>query len=152
MSGKQVTRLEYHAYTPLAMKTLLKILLEARSIGLPSPFVASSPSSPPATNSVRSISIIHRLGIVPVGQTSILIAVSAPHRREAFEVCEWILEAVKKDVQVWKREWYAPSNMRTSSEQRAEEEGPYLGRDGSADQLVEDNMSPHEDSMWKANT
>lgn len=54
------------------------------------------------------ISLVHRLGTVPPAQSSISIHVSSPHRKEAFRACEWILEEVKKRVQVWKREVYAP--------------------------------------------
>lgn len=56
------------------------------------------------------ISLIHRLGVVPPKESSISIVVSSPHRREAFRACEWILEEVKKRVEIWKREVYAPSN------------------------------------------
>jgi molybdopterin synthase catalytic subunit len=76
--------------------------------------------------------IIHRLGIVPVGQTSIIIAVSSPHRREAFEACEWILEEVKLKAQIWKREWYVGS------------EEAILARDGGG---AGDEIEP----QWKAN-
>lgn len=51
-------------------------------------------------------SIHHRLGTVPIGEPSIVIAVSSPHRKEAFAVCEEILEEVKKKAQIWKREYY----------------------------------------------
>jgi molybdopterin synthase catalytic subunit len=50
--------------------------------------------------------VSHRLGVVPVGEPSIVIAVSSPHRREAFEACEEILEEVKAKAQIWKREYY----------------------------------------------
>lgn len=60
------------------------------------------PSSP--QDAVLRIHLSHRLGPVPVGQPSILLAVSSPHRRRAFEVAEWILEEVKRIVPVWKRE------------------------------------------------
>jgi len=45
-----------------------------------------------------------------VGEISIVIAVSSPHRQEAFKTCEWILEEVKLKAQVWKREWYEDSD------------------------------------------
>ncbi len=48
----------------------------------------------------------HRLGVVPVGEPSIVIAVSSPHRRESFQACEFILEEVKAKAQIWKREFY----------------------------------------------
>lgn len=50
--------------------------------------------------------LVHRLGVVPVGEPSIVIAVSSPHRREAFAACGYILEEVKKRAQIWKREFY----------------------------------------------
>ncbi|EPQ31891.1 uncharacterized protein PFL1_00090 [Pseudozyma flocculosa PF-1] len=105
--GKQVTRLEYEAYTSLALKTLRGILEAAHTTA---PFSVSSqppsPSPPPASR-ITKVYVSHRLGIVPVGETSILIAVSSPHRKEAFVLAEWILEEVKKEVAIWKREVYA---------------------------------------------
>ena len=54
---------------------------------------------------IRS-AVHHRLGTVPVGEPSIVIAVSSPHRKEAFMACEQILEEVKLKAQIWKREFY----------------------------------------------
>ncbi|KAF9518253.1 hypothetical protein BS47DRAFT_1359030 [Hydnum rufescens UP504] len=99
--GKTVTRLEYQAYTRLAMKTLSSIIEQAHTS-----WTQPTDLTPEA---LLRVAVIHRLGAVPVGQTSIIIAVSSPHRREAFEACEWILEQVKLKVQIWKREWYAGS-------------------------------------------
>lgn len=64
-----------------------------------------STHDPSAKSLIRS-AVHHRLGEVPVGQPSIVIAVSSPHRREAFEACEFILEEVKLKAQIWKREYY----------------------------------------------
>lgn len=58
-----------------------------------------------ATSLIRS-AVHHRLGTVPVGEPSIIIAVSSPHRKEAFMACELILEEVKLKAQIWKREFY----------------------------------------------
>jgi len=55
---------------------------------------------------VIKCAVHHRLGTVPVGEPSIVIAVSSPHRKESFVVCEKILEDVKKKAQIWKREYY----------------------------------------------
>ena len=52
------------------------------------------------------IAVYHRLGTVPVGEPSIVIAVSSPHRKEAFVACELVLEEVKRRAQIWKREFY----------------------------------------------
>ena len=87
--GKTVTRLEYQAYSKLAIKTMAGILQVARS------------SIP-----ILHCALYHRLGTVPVGEPSIVIAVSSPHRKEAFRACEFILEEVKRKAQIWKREYY----------------------------------------------
>lgn len=56
--------------------------------------------------SLFGVAVTHRLGRVPTGEESILIAVSAGHRREAWEAAEWILEEVKRKTEIWKRETY----------------------------------------------
>jgi molybdopterin synthase catalytic subunit len=58
------------------------------------------------TPSLIRTAIFHRIGSVPVGEPSIVIAVSSPHRKEAFSACEQILEDVKRQAQIWKREFY----------------------------------------------
>lgn len=60
----------------------------------------------PGSENIRC-AVHHRLGTVPVGEASIVIAVSSPHRKEAFRICEDILEQVKAKAQIWKREYYA---------------------------------------------
>ena len=50
------------------------------------------------------LAILHRLGRVPLGQPSVLIAVSTPHRAEAFDACRWIIDQLKKDLTIWKQE------------------------------------------------
>ncbi|PFH54428.1 hypothetical protein AMATHDRAFT_72235 [Amanita thiersii Skay4041] len=96
--GKVVTKLEYQAYTKLALKTMASIVREAAES------VTTAASSTPS--SIIRCTIHHRLGNVPVGEPSIVIAVSSPHRKEAFIVCEQILEEVKRKAQIWKREYY----------------------------------------------
>ena len=55
-------------------------------------------------HSLRAIGIIHRLGVVPIGEESVLIAVSAPHRQAAWKGGEEALEDVKEKVEIWKLE------------------------------------------------
>ncbi|MFN9272785.1 MAG: molybdenum cofactor biosynthesis protein MoaE [Planctomycetia bacterium] len=83
-----VTRsLEYEAHEPMARGELDRLRDEAiERFGL------------------ESCAIVHRLGVVPVGEASVAIAASAPHRREAFAAAEWLMEEVKRVVPVWKRE------------------------------------------------
>lgn len=101
-SGKTVTRLDYQAYSKLAIKTMAKILRDTRE-----KFTRSTHQTDqePVSAVVKSV-VYHRLGTVPVGEPSIVIAVSSPHRKESFLACEHILEEVKEKVQIWKREFY----------------------------------------------
>ncbi|KAF7320369.1 Molybdenum cofactor synthesis 2 [Mycena kentingensis (nom. inval.)] len=92
LNGKVVARLEYQAYSKLAIKTMVKIVEQVHA-------ASSSPS-------VGRYAVHHRLGAVPIGEPSIIIAVSAPRRKAAFVACEQILEDVKAQCQIWKREFY----------------------------------------------
>ena len=56
--------------------------------------------------SLHGVAVTHRLGRVPIGEESVLIAVSAGHRREAWDAAEWILEELKRKTEIWKRESY----------------------------------------------
>jgi molybdopterin synthase catalytic subunit len=60
-----------------------------------------------AKHSLTSIAMIHRLGVVPIGEESILVAVSSPHRHEAWRAGEEALEECKAKVEVWKKEQFA---------------------------------------------
>ncbi|KAG6862361.1 hypothetical protein C0995_011801 [Termitomyces sp. Mi166 len=105
--GKAVTRLEYQAYSKLAIKTMANIMREAASAIERSEHQTSTQGIP----SLIRCAIHHRLGSVSVGEPSIGIRlpsspISSPHRREAFVACESILENVKRRAQIWKREYY----------------------------------------------
>jgi len=52
---------------------------------------------------VRSVRLIHRIGIVEAGQPSLWIEVTAPHRKEAFEASEWLIDEMKRKVPIWKK-------------------------------------------------
>ncbi|KAG6851169.1 hypothetical protein H0H93_015179 [Arthromyces matolae] len=100
--GKTVTRLEYQAYSKLAIKTMADIIHEAVAN-----IEHSEDENPPQVSpSIIRTAVHHRLGSVSVGEPSIVIAVSSPHRRESFVACEFILESVKRKAQIWKREYY----------------------------------------------
>ena len=118
--GKKVTKLEYEAYSSLALKTLQSLLDNAHTSApfAETPTPISANVDPQADHSsedrVTRYYISHRLGVVGVGECSILIAVSSPHRKEAFVVAEWLLEEVKKNVAVWKREFYTTGDDLTA--------------------------------------
>jgi molybdopterin converting factor subunit 1 len=87
--GKEVVALEYEAYPAAAEKMMARVADEiAERWGL------------------RRVAIIHRVGLLTVGEASVIIAVSAPHRREAFAACEYVLKRLKEIVPVWKKEAY----------------------------------------------
>lgn len=86
--GKKVTRLEYEAYAPMAQKKLAQIGEEAREKW-------------PGTE----VAVLHRLGTLTPGELAVVIAVSAPHRKEAFRACEYVIDRLKEDVPIWKKEF-----------------------------------------------
>jgi molybdopterin synthase catalytic subunit len=85
--GKKVVRLEYEAYSPMALRMMSEIESEIRKRW-----------------NIQKISIVHRIGVVPVMEASVAIAVSAAHRKEAFEACRYAIDELKKRVPIWKKE------------------------------------------------
>ncbi|KAJ8924411.1 hypothetical protein NQ315_007207 [Exocentrus adspersus] len=88
---KTVLKLEYEAYESMGIKALEQICDQIRE----------------RWSSVENIAIYHRLGVVPVKEASIVIAISCPHREEAIKATEWCINTVKKSVPIWKKEIYA---------------------------------------------
>ena len=70
------------------------------------------------------VSIVHRLGSVGIGEASVVVAVSAAHRNEAFEACRFLIDRLKEDVPIWKNEhfsdgssaWGSPARLEQSAE------------------------------------
>jgi molybdopterin synthase catalytic subunit len=85
--GQTVSHLEYEAYPPMAEKQMARIAEEAR---------AKWPGA--------QVAIVHRVGRLEPGQLAVVIAASAPHRKEAFLACEWAIDRLKEDVPIWKKE------------------------------------------------
>lgn len=88
-NGKEVTGITYDAHETLAEKTFRKICEESQGIW-------------PDTH----YAVLHYKGELPIGGTSIVIAVSSPHRAESFEACRYVIEEIKKQAPVWKQEHY----------------------------------------------
>lgn len=86
--GDRVTSIFYDVYEPLALSESESILWDAQK----------------RWNVLAAIH--HRIGLVLAGETSIVIAVSSPHRSDAFQACAWVLEQVKSRVPIWKHENY----------------------------------------------
>ena len=88
--GRQTIKLDYEAYRAMAERQLAELDAEARRRW---PIVECM--------------IVHRLGCVPVAEASVAIVVSTPHRADAFAAGQWLIDTLKRDVPIWKREQYA---------------------------------------------
>lgn len=85
--GRQTLHLDYEAYEEMAARQLGELAREARG-----------------KFGVRQVTIVHRLGRLVVGETSVLIVVASAHRAQAFEACRWLIDTLKKTVPIWKKE------------------------------------------------
>jgi molybdopterin synthase catalytic subunit len=89
-AGRQTVALSYEAYQEMAERRLADLEAEARRRW-----------------PVIECIIAHRLGEVPPTETSVAIAVSTPHRSDAFAAGQWLIDSLKKDVPIWKREQWS---------------------------------------------
>ena len=90
--GKRVLKLSYEGYVPMAEKQLRILCMDA-----------ISPNKYPT---VKKIAAVHVLGDCPVGQASVILAVSSPHRAEAIHCCEYLINELKARIPIWKLETY----------------------------------------------
>jgi molybdopterin synthase catalytic subunit len=88
-SGDELLALDYQAYEEMAVREIQKYVDEARRRW-----------------PVERAAVWHRVGEVRVGEASVVIAVSCPHREEAFAACQFIIDTLKESAPIWKREIY----------------------------------------------
>lgn len=88
--GRAVNYLEYDAYPEMAIKKMREVADEVR-----------------ARFPVTGVGVLHRIGRLEIGETSLLVAVSSGHRREAFEACHYAVDRIKQIVPIWKKEVWA---------------------------------------------
>jgi molybdopterin synthase catalytic subunit len=88
--GRETLYLVYEAYEEMALKEMRKLIDEAHN-----------------KFEIANIGIVHRLGKLDIGETSVVISVAAPHREAAFDACEWLIRELKRTVPIWKKEVYA---------------------------------------------
>ncbi len=88
--GRQTLYLEYEAYEPMAYAKMREIGVEVR-----------------AKFPIHRLAIVHRLGRLEIGETSVFIAVSSPHRAAAFDACRYAIDTLKRVVPIWKKEYFA---------------------------------------------
>jgi molybdopterin synthase catalytic subunit len=87
--GKHTLYLIYEAYDAMALTEMQRLGVEAHK-----------------QFEIAHIGIVHRTGRIEIGETSVVIAASAPHRRAAFQACEWAIKELKRTVPIWKKEIY----------------------------------------------
>jgi molybdopterin synthase catalytic subunit len=92
--GRETLFLDYQAYEPMARKQMRAILVEAR-----------------ARFSIGRMALVHRLGRLHIGETSVLIAVASPHRAAAFDATRFAIEAVKRSLPIWKKEHFQDGSV-----------------------------------------
>jgi molybdopterin synthase catalytic subunit len=88
--GRRTLYLEYESYESMALARLREIAAELR-----------------AKFAIDRVAIAHRLGRLEIGETSVYIAVSAPHRAAAFDACRFAIDTLKRTVPIWKKEYFA---------------------------------------------
>ncbi len=85
--GKEVVRLDFEAYAPMALSEMRKIAEQAAEKW-----------------PVEKMAIHHRVGTLQIGEIAVIIAVATPHRKAAFEACQYGIDTLKETVPIWKKE------------------------------------------------
>ena len=88
-------RLQYEAYEEMALTQMRRLAAEARERW-----------------SIERLVLVHRLGDVPLSEVSVLIVVACGHRAEAFDACRWLIDRLKQDVPIWKKDVWADGHTR----------------------------------------
>ena len=63
------------------------------------------------------MAIAHRIGVVDIGEVSLVVAVASPHRREAFQACQYVVDRIKQVVPIWKKEYFEGGEVWIGSEE-----------------------------------
>ncbi len=88
--GRRTLYLDYEAYEEMAVKQMRELGKKARE-----------------RFGVRQVTLVHRLGRLEIGESSVLIVVASAHRSAAFEACRWLIDTIKQTVPIWKKETFA---------------------------------------------
>jgi len=87
--GRRTLYLDYEAYESMALEKLRELAGSARE-----------------RFAIRNLALVHRLGRIEIGESSVLIAVFSAHRAAAFEACRWLIDTLKRTVPIWKKEYF----------------------------------------------
>jgi Molybdopterin converting factor, large subunit len=102
--GRKTLFLDYEAYEEMALSQMRGLAAEA---------LTKFP--------IRDVALLHRLGRLEVGETSVLIVVASAHRAAAFDACRWLIDTLKKTVPIWKKEHFADGVVWAAGEPFPEE-------------------------------
>lgn len=97
--GRRTLYLVYEAYEPMALSEMKRLGAQAHE-----------------KFDIAHMGIVHRTGRLEIGETSVVISVGAPHRRAAFEACEWAIRELKRTVPIWKKEVFEDGEVWVESE------------------------------------
>ncbi len=92
--GRRTLHLDYEAYEEMAVRQMRELGRKARE-----------------RFGVRQVTMVHRLGRLEIGETSVLIVVTSAHRTAAFEACRWLIDTIKQTVPIWKKETFADGQV-----------------------------------------
>jgi molybdopterin synthase catalytic subunit/molybdopterin converting factor small subunit len=116
--GRRTLHLNYEAYEAMALKHMDALAVQALQ-----------------QFSIRDVAIVHRLGRLEVGETSVLIVVASAHRAAAFDACRWLIDTLKRTVPIWKKEYFEDGAVWADGEPFPPEipraEGSHSGRAAS---------------------
>jgi molybdopterin synthase catalytic subunit len=87
--GRKTLYLDYEAYEDMALQQMERLAEQARK-----------------QFQIRDVALVHRLGRLEIGETSVLIVVASAHRAAAFEACRWLIDTLKQTVPIWKKEYF----------------------------------------------
>ncbi len=99
-AGRPTLYLDYEAYEPMALAKMREIGTEIRQ-----------------KFPIDRIAMVHRLGRLEIGETSVFIAISSPHRHAAFDACRFAIDSLKRTVPIWKKEYFADGSVWADGQQ-----------------------------------
>jgi molybdopterin synthase catalytic subunit len=112
--GRRTLHLDYTAYEPMALLQMEQLATQALG-----------------RFAIRDVRIVHRLGRLQIGESSVYIAVGAAHRAAAFDACRWLIDTLKTTVPIWKKEYFQDGAVWANGEPFP----PEIPRAGGREQL-----------------
>jgi molybdopterin synthase catalytic subunit len=102
--GRQTLYLDYEAYEPMALQQMEQLAAQALE-----------------QYKVRDVAIVHRLGRLEIGESSVLIVVASAHRGVAYDASRWLIDSLKRTVPIWKKEYFVDGAVWADGEPFPEE-------------------------------